>query len=158
MITNANYREADESAVNTKVVDEATAWLEPVSSCASRVLLSGRMARGTAAAEGGETAALGTGMIGCKSELERRRWPRLFRDKLASWALDVELLNKRAGLLLLLALPLVLLRLARLDPITGWLVLNDVGTVWDITTVGLFPGVFAPEPLLERLRCFPCYK
>lgn len=119
------------------------------------MLLSGRMVRGTTVA-GVETADVGTGMIGCRSELERRRpRPRLLRDKLPSWVL-AELLNKRAGLLLLHELPLVLLRLARLDPIEGWLALSEVVVACGKIAVGPFPAVLAPEPLLDRLRCFPC--
>lgn len=86
------------------------------------MLLSGKIARGTALV-GGEIAAVGTGIMGCRSELDRNRpIPRLLRGKLASWTL--ELVSNRAGLLLLHAPPLVLPRFERLDPIDGWLALK----------------------------------
>lgn len=114
------------------------------------------MVRGTTVA-GVETTAVGTGMIGCRSELERRRpTPRLLRGRPASCAL-AELLSKRAGLLLLLELPFGLVRLARLDPIEGWLALSDVVAACGKMAADPFPGVLGPEPLLDLLRCFPCY-
>ena len=143
--------------VRTKVAEVAVATrLGPVNSWANNVPLSeGRIGLGLAD-DGGETAG-GPGIM-CWRSVVVERWvrlpPRLFRPMLNSWA--DELANNLAGLLMLVAFP----RVVRLeDPMVGWLTALSKWTLeWGRITGVLAvpdPGV-APEPLLERLRCFPC--